>query len=130
RPRRWPGPTRVSCPSCRRPWSCSPSWPATPPCATCWRPPPTGTWRGRCGRGWRPPTTARRTCAGASRLSADPAAEVRLGAPVRRVGEDLARLAVLHQLAVPVPLVRGRLHREERGQVRDPGRLLHVVGDD
>src|SRR3954469_13431514 len=58
--------------------------------------------------------------------SAEPAGDVVLGTPLARVGEDLLGVVDLDQLAgLADP---GQV--EERGALADPGRLLHVVGDD
>src|SRR5688500_2597851 len=54
------------------------------------------------------------------RSSAVAAGDVILGSLDPRIGEDLRRLAIFDELA----------EVEESGALRDPRRLLHVVGDD
>src|SRR6185503_2543418 len=73
------------------------------------------------------PSYPRPICGNRPRL-AKPARYVALCALVRGLREDLLRLVVLDEHAVPTRL--RALEREERGHVRDPGRLLHVMGDD
>src|SRR5829696_50956 len=62
--------------------------------------------------------------------SAHLAGDVRLGALVGRVGEDLLGVVVLDDPAGPVLLVGVQLDGEEGGHVRHPRGLLHVVCDD
>src|SRR5215218_6050566 len=62
--------------------------------------------------------------------SAETAGDVVLGAPVGRGGEDRVGAVVLDQQAGAVAGALGGLGGEEGRPVRDPGRLLHVVGDD
>src|SRR5215204_4730547 len=62
--------------------------------------------------------------------SAEPAGDVVLGALVGRGGEDGVGAVVLDQQAGAVAGTLGGLGGEEGRPVRDPGRLLHVVGDD
>src|SRR3954467_9821404 len=57
--------------------------------------------------------------------SAEPAGHVVLGQLVPRIGEDLARLRLLDEIAGPVGP-----QREERGPVAHARSLLHVVGHD
>src|SRR5699024_1898565 len=61
--------------------------------------------------------------------SAETAGDVVLGALVGGVAEDLLGLVVLDEAAVTVARLVDT-GREERGPVRYPGRLLHVVRDD
>ncbi len=54
---------------------------------------------------------------------AEPARDVILGQLVLRVGEELARRAILHEITGAI-----FAHVEERREVGDARSLLHVVG--
>src|SRR5215210_1933116 len=98
------------------------SWPTTrssPPSADASR---------RASSSWKCARWPKRRTPGPG--SAELAGDVLLGALIVRGGEDLVGGGVLDELADPLGLVRPQVDGEERGAVRDAGRLLHVVRDD
>src|SRR5690606_15929992 len=119
-----PSATPVTCTPSRPSASASISTPAVPGSATS----SIGT-EGAPGRA-PPPGVARGWFTRVLRVeSPEPTGDVVLGARVGRVREDAAGLVELHQAAVPLAALV-HLGGEERGAVRDAGRLLHVVSDD
>src|ERR687897_2559482 len=86
--------------------------------------------RGKIRSFTRPPSPSGSTQRLHGQPLPEPAGDVVLGPLVGRLGEDRVGAVVLDQQPGAVAGAGGGLGGEERRAVRDPGRLLHVVGDD
>src|SRR5437762_11723632 len=87
-------------------------------------------WRMVSSSPWKPLRRSRSSVMTLPSLSSEAAGHGVLRPGVGRIGEDLLGLVELDETpGAPVTLL-GHLGGVEGGAVADPGRLLHVVGDD